>query len=176
MREVIYGGATSLDQFLARPDHGIDWLRWSAEVEEMMAAFWPRIDTVLMGRKTYDFAVAMGRGGSMPGVATYVFSRTIAPPPYEDVHLVRDDAAGFVRSLKAQPGRDICMMGGGDLARTLFEADLIDEIGCTVHPVLLGRGIAAFQDLPRQVDLELLECRPLSTGCVSLRYRVLHPA
>jgi dihydrofolate reductase len=85
---------------------------------------------------------------------------------------VRDDAAGFVRRLKEAPGKDICLMGGGDFARTLFEADLIDEVGFNIHPVLLGAGLPAFYQMSRQIDLELKECRPFSTGCVLLTYRV----
>lgn len=171
MRQVIYGGASSLDNFLARTDHAVDWLLWSEEVSEYMASFWPRIDTVLMGRKTYEVAVAAGQGGGSPGTATYVFSRTLTAVPV-GVTLVRDDAAGVVRRLKAEPGKDICVLGGGDLARTLFEADLIDEVGLNVHPVLLGDGIPAFHRISRQVNLELTECRRFRTGCVLLTYRV----
>jgi dihydrofolate reductase len=63
-------------------------------------------------------------------------------------------------------------MGGGDFAKTLFEAGLIDEIGFNVHPVLLGAGIPIFHEMSRQIDLELLECKPLRNGCVILTYRV----
>jgi dihydrofolate reductase len=63
-------------------------------------------------------------------------------------------------------------MGGGDFARTLFEADLIDEVGFNVHPVLLGDGLPAFHRMSRQIDLELKECRTFRTGCVLLTYRV----
>ena len=65
-------------------------------------------------------------------------------------------------------------MGGGDFAKTLFEADLIDEIGFNIHPVLLGSGIPLFHEMNRQINLELLECRPFKNGCVSVIYRVKH--
>jgi dihydrofolate reductase len=90
------------------------------------------------------------------------------------VTVVRDDAAGFVRNLKVQDGKDICLMGGGDLARSLFEAGLIDEIGFNIHPVLLGSGIPLFHPMTRQIDLELKECRPFKNGCVYVTYRVKH--
>jgi len=176
MRQVIYGGANSLDNYIARRDHAVDWLKWSDEVGEVMAEFWPRIDTVIMGRKTYEVAVTNGQGDGYPGIATYVFSRTLTGSPSPNIILVRDDAAGFVRRLKEQPGKDICVMGGGDFARTLLEADLVDEIGFNVHPVLLGDGIPAFHTMARQLDLELKECRVFKTGCVLLTYRVLHQA
>jgi dihydrofolate reductase len=65
-------------------------------------------------------------------------------------------------------------MGGGKLAKSLLEADLIDELGFNVHPVLLGSGIPLFYEMSRQIDLELLSCQELSNGCVVLMYRVKH--
>jgi dihydrofolate reductase len=74
--------------------------------------------------------------------------------------------------LKEEEGQDILIMGGGVLAKSLFEADLIDEIGFNIHPVLLGSGIPLFYEMSRQIDLELKECRQLSGGCVLVRYAV----
>ena len=105
---------------------------------------------------------------------TYVFSRTLQGDPGKGVTVVREDAAEFVRGLKEQDGKDICLMGGGELARSLFEAGLIDEIGFNIHPVLLGSGIPLFHPMTRQIDLELLECRPFKNGCVYVTYRVKH--
>lgn len=76
-----------------------------------------------------------------------------------------------MRTLKSQPGKGICVMGG-ELAHSLFEADLIDEIGLNIQPIMLGVGIPLFHALTRQVNLELLECRPLESGSVLVRYRV----
>ncbi len=175
MRKVIFGGANSLDNYLARPDHAVDWLLWGDEAAAVMADYWATIDTVLMGRKTYEVALRSGQGGGgYPGVNTYVFSRTLAGDPGKGVTVVREDAAEFVRNLKAQDGKDICLMGGGELARSLFEAGLIDEIGFNIHPVLLGSGIPLFHPMTRQIDLELKECRPFQNGCVYVTYRVKH--
>jgi dihydrofolate reductase len=174
MRKVVFGGANSLDNYLARPDHAVDWLLWCDEAAAVMADYWKGIDTVLMGRKTYEVAARGGRGGGYPGVKTYVFSRTLPDDLGGGVTVVRDDAAGFVRDLKAQDGKDICLMGGGELARSLFEADLIDEIGFNIHPVLLGSGVPLFHPMSRQIDLELTECRPFKNGCVYVTYRVKH--
>lgn len=175
MRKVTFGGATSLDNFLARSDHAVDWLLWSKEASAVMTEYWSTIDTVLMGRKTYE--VAMGRskkGGSYSSMRTYVFSRTLTRVKNKSVTLVATDAAEFVRELKEQNGKDICLMGGGELARSLFEAGLIDEIGFNIHPVLLGSGIPLFHPMTSQIDLELLECRPFKNGCVLVKYRVKH--
>jgi dihydrofolate reductase len=169
MRKVIFGGANSLDNYFGRKDGAVDWLLWNDEVGALLAENWKRFDTMLMGRKTYE--AAQGMGGSSK-IKTYVFSRTLPPGKRKGVEIVGEDAAGFVRKLKEQDGKDICLMGGGDFAKTLFEAGLIDEIGFNVHPVLLGAGIPIFHEMSRQIDLELLECKPLRNGCVILTYRV----
>ena len=175
MRKLTFGGANSLDNYLARPDHSTDWLLWGKEAAAVMAAYWKTIDTVLMGRKTYEVAARSGHGGAgYPGMKTYVFSRSLAESPGGGVTIIRRDAAEFVRGLKGQDGRDICLMGGGELARSLFEAGLIDEIGFNIHPVLLGSGIPLFHPMSRQIDLELRECRPFKNGCVYVTYRVKH--
>ena len=176
MRKVIFGGANSLDNYIARKDDSVDWLLWSKEVTPIMKEMWKTIDTVVMGRKTYEVAQRMGGGGGgTSGVKTYVCSRTIKKPKSKKVIFVDEDAAEFVRRLKeAEEGKDICVMGGGVLARSLFEADLIDEIGFNIHPVLLGSGIPIFYEMSRQIDLELKKCQQLSNGCVVLTYNVKH--
>jgi dihydrofolate reductase len=172
MRKVTFGGANSLDNYIARPDHAVDWLLWGDEAAEYMAEYWKTIDTVLMGGKTYEVAIRSGQeGGAYPGVKTYVFSRTLKEVA-AGATLIRDDAVGFVRDLKQQDGKDICLMGGGELARSFFEAGLIDEIGFNIHPVLLGAGIPLFHSMSRQINLELRECRAFRNGCVLVTYRV----
>jgi dihydrofolate reductase len=173
MRKVTFGGATSVDNFFARKDDAVDWLRWGKEVDEIVQSFWKTIDTVLMGRRTYEVAARMG-SGAYPGVKNYVFSRTINKSTHKGLTFVSEDAASFVRRLKGEQGKDICLMGGGLLAKSLFEADLIDEVGINIHPVLLGSGIPLFHEMPRQIDLELLKCQELSNGCVVLTYGVKH--
>jgi dihydrofolate reductase len=173
MRKVTFGVGNSLDNFIARTDHAVDWLLWGEEAASVTAEFWKTIDTVVMGRKTYEVALKHGTT-SYPGVKNYVFSRTLKESPDERVEIIAEDAAGFVRELKSQEGKAICVMGGGELARSLFEADLIDEVGLNVHPVLLGTGIPLFLPMGRQLDLELVECKPFRNGCVLLMYRVKH--
>jgi dihydrofolate reductase len=174
MRKVTFGGANSLDNYFARPDHAVDWLMWSDEAAAVMGDYWKTIDTMLMGRKTYEVALRMSKGkkNPYPGIRTYVFSRTLKDDAGGSVTIVADDAAGFVRRLKDGPGKDICLMGGGHFAKTLFEAGLIDEIGFNIHPVLLGSGIPLFYGMDRQIDLERLECKAFKNGCVYVKYRV----
>jgi dihydrofolate reductase len=176
MRKVTFGGANSLDNYFARLDHSVDWLMWTKEVSEITTRFWKNVDTILMGRKTYEVALKHSKGKSnpYPHIKSYVFSRTLKPGTEGGVEIVSSDAAEFVRELKSQEGKDICLMGGGDFAKTLFEADLIDEIGLNIHPVLLGAGIPLFYEMTRQIDLELIECKTLKNGCVVVSYRVKH--
>lgn len=172
MRNLIFGGANSLDNYFARSDESVDWIRWSDEAAALMSGLWKRIDTILWGRKTYEFAVRNGQKSGYPGKKNFVFSRTLSSVE-GSFTLVPQDAVSFVRDLKNQEGKEILLMGGGDLARSLFEAGLIDEIGFTIHPILLGSGIPLFHPMPRQIDLELKECKPSKNGCVYLSYRVL---
>ena len=88
--------------------------------------------------------------------------------------VVAEDAAGFVTRLKEQDGKGICLIGGGELARPLFEANLIDRVGLNIHPVLLGTGIPVFHPMTRQTALELDECRPLKNGCALVTSRGIH--
>lgn len=173
MRKVTFGGANSLDNYFARKDDTVDWLLWGEEVSAIMKKFWQTIDTVVMGRRTYEIALRSGMS-SYPGVKNYVFSRTMKQSPDKNVAIIAEDAAEFVRKLKAEEGKDICVMGGGLLAKSLFEAHLIDEVGLNIHPVLLGSGIPVFHEMTQQIDLELLECKPFKNGCVSVTYRVKH--
>ena len=176
MRKIIFGGANSLDNYFARQDGSVDWLLFNDEVAEVMKSSFDNVDTVLMGRKTFEVALKQsgGKSQAMPGITSYVFSRTWKESPDPNAQLVTTDAVEFVRDLKTQPGKDIILMGGGDFARTLFEADLIDEVGFNIHPVLLGSGIPIFFEMSRQIDLQLIECRAFKTGCVLVRYSVKH--
>ena len=176
MRKVTFGGANSLDNFFARKDDGIDWLMWSDEAAAVMTDYWKTIDTVVVGRKTYEVGRKMnkGKGNPYPEIKTYVFSRTLKPGDDSSVEIISEDAAEFVRKLKRRKGKDICVMGGGLLAKSLLEAKLIDEIGFNIHPVLLGSGIPLFHEMKRQINLELLDCKPFKNGCVYVLYRVKH--
>jgi len=172
MRKVTYGGAVSLDDYLAGPGEAIDWLRWSDDAAAIGTESFRGVHSMLMGRKTFEFAQKMGGGPAVKGVTTYVFSRTLEAVPEGAGVLVREEAADFVRRLKGEPGGAILVMGGGALGTALIEAGLVDEIRLTVHPLLLGGGAAAFGPLGRRIELELLEARAIARECVVLRYRV----
>jgi dihydrofolate reductase len=171
MRKVTFGGANSLDNYIAGRDEAIDWLRWSDDAAAISAASFRGVDAMLMGRKTFEFAQRHGGGPVLSGVTTYVFSRTIDSVPARTV-LVREDAAGFVRRLKDEAGGDILVMGGGELGTALLEGGLVDEIRLSIHPILLGGGTSLFHPLSRRLELELVEARAIARQCVFVRYRV----
>jgi dihydrofolate reductase len=171
MRKVTYGGAASLDFFLACRGEALDWLRWSEDSAKLAAESFRGVDTMLMGRKTFEAGQRLGGGPKLEGVATYVFSRTLeALPEGAEGELVSEDVADFVRRLKGEKGGDLLVMGGGEIGTALLEAGLVDEIGFSVHPVLLGAGTPAFGPMARRVALELIEARPIARECVLVRY------
>lgn len=185
MRKVTLGLANSLDNYIARKDGGYDWIHWSEEVAEISAKFMKTIDALLIGRKTYEVMLASGQT-SYPGVKNYVFTRSERKAaelakalsarnrPDKRVQVVSEDAGAFVKKLKQQKGKGIVVFGGGDLAKTLFEADLIDEVVLNIQPVLLGSGIPLFHEMNKQIDLKLLDCRSLKDGGLAVTYRVTH--
>lgn len=184
MRKVTLGLANSLDNYIARKDGGFDWLHWSEEVAEISAKFMKTVDALLIGRKTYEGMLVYGQT-SYPGVKNYVFTRAkkrsaalkkelAKKKADKNVQIITVDAAKFVQELKHLKGKGIVVFGGGELAKSLFEADLIDEVVLNIHPVLLGSGIPLFHVMKRQIDLELLDCKTVTGGYLVVTYRVKH--
>jgi dihydrofolate reductase len=182
MRKVKYFVANSLDNFIARPDGTVDWL-FNDGTDYGMAEFFRSIDTALLGRKTYEVATGLSqsrkrktkarkKSGTAWGTKSYVFSRTLKAAPGGNFTIVAENAGDFVRSLKQEAGKDIWLMGGGELAGSLLSEAVVDEISLNVHPVILGRGIPLFANLTRQVNLELFATKAHPNGCVQLDYRV----
>ena len=138
-RRLRYQVAMSLDGFIAGVDGGHDWIVMDPAID--FAALFGEFDTAVMGRKSYEVAAAQGGGGGLPGIEVVVFSRTLAPATQPGVRIVNDDPGEVVKQLKARPGRDIWLYGGGELFRTLLDAGLVDTVEVAVMPVLLGAGI-----------------------------------
>lgn len=171
MRRVRFGGAISLDGFIAGPNGEADWILMDPEID--FAAMFAQYDTLLIGRKTFLAMAAQGGGEPMPGIASYVFSRTLNPADYPDVTIVSDDAGGFVRRLREQPGKDIALFGGGELFRSLLDENLVDTVEVSVVPVLLGDGVPLLPPPYRHVRLELVSQKVLkTTGTLMLEYTI----
>ena len=173
MRKVIFGGANTLDNYIAGKDDEIDWIRHSKEANEILAAYWKRIDTTILGRRTYEIAMKTSGAGALGGMKTYVCSRTLKKIPGKKVELA-SDAVSLVQRLKAEDGKDIIVMGGSEIGKSLLEAGLVDELGVNIHPVLLGSGIPLFGEMDRRVELKLRDCKQTKNGCVVLTYDVVH--
>ena len=168
MRRVKLSLACSLDQYIAPPDQAIDWIRMDADYG--MAEFFRSIDTMLLGRKTYDFALSHG-GKFFPGIRTFVFTSNPMPDAGPWVKFIAEDPIAFTRALKKKKSdKDIWLFGGHTLAAALFAADLVDEIRITMHPILLGGGTPLFGQLRKRQIWTLEEAKPFDNGVVLLRY------
>ena len=166
-RRVRYQVAASLDGFIAGMKGEYDWIVMDPAID--FEALFGEFDTALMGRKTYEAMAAQG-GGSMPGMDVIVFSRTLAPAKKRGLRIVREDPAEVVAALKAKPGRDIWLFGGGELFRSLLDAGLVDSVEVAVMPVLIGSGIPLLPPGGR-TTLTLTDYKTLQgSGIVVLAY------
>ncbi len=151
----------------------MDFLVLDKEGEALMADFFAKIDTTIMGRKTAVGMLKMRKNGEMtetPGITNYVVSRRWKPGKRKEFEVVSGSLTAFVKKLKRRPGKDIYLGGGGELCRSFLQEDLIDELFIGVGPILLGDGTPGFPGKFPQRDFRLTECKSYSNGSVGLRY------
>lgn len=168
MRKVILGLGISLDGYIARKNGAVDWLSMDWDYDWM--AFFETIDVVLMGRKTWEAALGMQAKPKVNSkkktkasnpygkTETYVFSKTLIESGADGVEVVSGNLTEFVAELKAREGKNIWLSGGGELAKSFLDEDLVDEIYLGVTPHLLGSGIPLFPELIREVPLKFVSC------------------
>lgn len=171
MRKLIYHAACSLDGFIARQNHAVDWLPNTGETYGFLDLM-ERVDTVLIGGKSYDFMVKHDFY-SYEGKRNIVVSSREFPKAPAEVEFVRNDICHFVQELRLQPGKDIWLVGGGQLANTLMAAKLIDEWQVFVVPILLGSGIRLFPDRNEPSEdhhVEFVEQKVWPGGHIELFY------
>ncbi len=148
--------ATSLDGYIATKNDTLEWLfKVEGEGDNGYSAFYDTVDTVVMGNRTYDWIK-----GNMEGVfpyldkKCYVFSRS-AHGENEEVTFVQDDIVNFTNELKKQDGKNIWLVGGGDLLHSFIKGKLVDEFIITTAPVLIGNGIPLFKEHDFNLELSL---------------------
>jgi dihydrofolate reductase len=178
-RKIIVYIATSADGYIARPDGDVEWLnRGPRTVDYGMKAFYATIDTILWGRKTYDWVLAYyKKKGTKKGMfdtklANYVFSRKPPKRVAPGVEFVSGPVKAFAQRLRATPGKHVWMMGGGELIASFLDAREIDEFDIHVIPTFIGEGIPLIAPRYRDVPLRLRLARKYPDGVVRLRYEV----
>jgi dihydrofolate reductase len=173
MRKVIYGGAMSLDGFIAGPNGEYDWIVMDPDID--FTALMGRFDTFLIGRKTFEAMRRMGEAAPpAPGIQNIVFSRTLEPADCPPGTILSDNAEQVVADLRKKPGKDIAVFGGGELFRSLLAAGLVDQVHFNVIPVLLGGGIPLLPSPAPRARLTLTRHRIYErTGTVGLEYDIL---
>src|SRR5260370_25261035 len=178
-RKIIVYIATSADGYIARPDGDVEWLnRRPRTVDYGMKAFYTTIDTILWGRKTYDWGLAYYKKKGMKGgmfdtnLANYVFSRKPAKQAALGVEFVSEPVKAFAQRLRATPGKHIWMMGGGELIASFLDAGEIDEFDIHVIPNFIGEGIPLMAPRHRDIVLPLLSTKKFPDGVVVVRYEV----
>jgi dihydrofolate reductase len=170
MRRVRYFVASSLDGYIARADGSVDWLFMDQDYG--MSAFFKSVDVAVMGSGTHDKMLRLApKQPFFPGMESFVFSSKSVGTK-NGVTFVRGDVGAWAGDIKSRPGNDIWLVGGGNLVRQFLAAGLVDEIGVTIHPRLLGEGVALFPAPYPEVELELLRCEQYSTGLVQVFYGV----
>lgn len=173
MRRLRYNVAVSLDGFIAGLKGDYDWILPDHEIDQkVLPALFAEFDTFIMGRKTFQVMRAQQSGDTLQdGSQTIVVSRTLNPADYPDVRVVRDHLVEVVADLKRQPGKDIWLFGGGNLARSLFDANLVDTVETAVMPILLTEGLPILPPGAR-VKLTLESVTSFKSGIQMLSYGV----
>jgi dihydrofolate reductase len=173
MRRIIYAVGTSLDGYIARLDGSLDFLHLRPS-NYSMAPFFKTIDVGLMGRKTYEAGVRMSGGKfESHGLRCYIFSRSLPEGERDGADgaiFLREEPKRFVEELRKKKGKDIWLIGGGELTREFLKEDLVDEIYLGIVPVLIGEGIPLFAAGFPQREFTLTESKTYSGGLIAVKY------
>lgn len=173
MKKLKYHVATTLDGFIAHLAHTIDgFVAEGGHVIDYLDSLKKDYDTVLMGRRTYEFGFQFGVTNPYPWMNQYVISRTMQRSPDENVCLVSENIIEFVLKQKEKKGKSIYLCGGSELASALFAEGLIDEVIVKLNPVVFGSGIPLFSERIIQTDLKLIHNKAYESGVLLLHYAI----
>ena len=173
MSKVILYIAASLDGFIAGSDGDIAWLdKYGGGTEDYgYNEFYAKIGANVMGSGTYEKSLTLD-GGIDSNMPTYVVTQRDLPvPPGTKVELYRGDLPVLIDNIRNATSKDIWLVGGGELARSFLEENLLDEIILSTIPVVLGGGISLFGSIHKTVDLTLIDSRAYPSGIVQTHYR-----
>jgi dihydrofolate reductase len=172
MRKVKLFIASSLDCYIAREDGGIDWLYTDADYG--YTKFYDSIDTIIVGRKSYDQSLTFEEY-PYKGKKVYVFTRKKVRKNNneQDVEYIDTNIQDFVTSLTQSIGKDIWLLGGGEIVSVLLNAGLVNEIILSIHPIILGTGIPLLRNIQKEVNLKLENSLSFESGLMQLCYKVL---
>jgi len=176
VRKIIVYIATSADGFIARPNGDVEWLNRPRTAGDYgMGDFYRSVDTVVMGRKTYDVGRKLGQS-HYRGKKNYVLSRKRAPHRPQDVEFVSCAIPKFATQLRRTDGRDIWLVGGAKTIAGFLDAGHIDEFVIHVIPAFIGKGIPLIAARHRLTQLKLLGTKTFKDGVVRLHYSVAQRA
>jgi dihydrofolate reductase len=172
LRKLILYTAASLDNFIARPDGAVDWLHspeYFIENEDYgYSDFYQTIDTTLMGNKTHQFILDQDVPFPYPDKSNFVFSRSAINQDTQYVKFMTGDIIEFVRKLKDDNGKDIWLIGGGQVNTLMLNYDLIDKIILSLVPIILGEGILLFNGNSKEAKFDLESSKSYKSGFLQL--------
>jgi dihydrofolate reductase len=170
MRKIRYGVAMSLDGYIAGPNGEADWI--VSDPEFNFGELWAQFDTLLMGRRTYEAAIARLGKSAIQGRKIVVVSRTLQQADHPETTILSELTHERIQALRTQSGKDIWLMGGGEIFRLLLEMHEVDTVEVSIVPVLLGGGVALLPPPAQQTKLKLSSHKVYRSGQVSLIYDV----
>ncbi len=175
MRRVVLYIATSLDGYIAKPDGGIEWLSVVDRPGEDYGygEFIQTVDTVILGRKTFEKIHSNGKEFPHNDKKCYVITRQEMSPK-NNIIFYKDNLVDLVSKLKSGSGKNIFCDGGAEIVNCLMKYDLIDDYIISIIPVLLGKGLRLFDDYRKKMDLKLIYSKSYPSGLIQFHYRRIH--
>ena len=180
MRKLILSMMVSLDGYIEDAENNIEWHKWNAEMDQYMGNFFQTVDTIIMGRKTYELMVKYWPGNTtedpvirdnMNNLPKLIFSKSLTTTSWNNCRLFSEIDKVEINELKSQPGKDMVIFGGAALASAFTKLGLIDEFRLLVNPIILGGGTPLFNNNDQKLELFLMQSKSFQCGNVLLHYQ-----